>query len=77
MNFENKVAIVTGGRRGIGRAIAEMLAQQGANIVLGDRQEDEAIEAAREIASATGRRIEPCYVDVAELESAEGMVKSA
>lgn len=77
MNFEGKIAIVTGGRRGIGRAIAEMLAQQGADIVLGDREEDEAIEAAREIAAATGRHIEPCYVDVAELESAEGMVKCA
>jgi 3-oxoacyl-[acyl-carrier protein] reductase len=76
-DFEGKVAIVTGGRRGIGRAIAEVFAQRGADIVLGDRQEDEAFAAADEIAAATGRTIQACYLDVAEHESAKSMVDCA
>lgn len=36
MSFENKAAIITGGARGIGRAIAEELAREGANVVIMD-----------------------------------------
>jgi len=74
MSFEGKVAIVTGGRRGIGRAIVELLAQQGANIVLGDWQADEAEETAELIASETGRVVRACYVDVANTKSSQDMV---
>jgi len=77
INLEGKIAIVTGGRRGIGRAIAEVLARQGADIVLGDRQEDEAFAAAAEIAAASGRRIQACFVDVADYQSAANMVDCA
>ena len=77
INLEDKIAIVTGGRRGIGRAIAELLARQGADIVLGDRDEDEAFAAAEQIASASGRRIQACFVDVADRQSAANMVDCA
>jgi 3-oxoacyl-[acyl-carrier protein] reductase len=77
MTLEGRLAIVTGGRRGIGRAIAERLAGEGADIVLGDRDADEAEEAAQEIAAATGRRVQGCLVDVAEFESAQSMVRCA
>jgi NAD(P)-dependent dehydrogenase (short-subunit alcohol dehydrogenase family) len=43
---ENKVAIITGGKQGIGRGIASLLAQRGAKVVLVNRQ-DAAEEAAR------------------------------
>ena len=42
MNFENKTAVITGGSRGIGLAIAKKLAENGANIAilyLGDESE--------------------------------------
>jgi 3-oxoacyl-[acyl-carrier protein] reductase len=77
MSFEGRVAIVTGGRRGIGRAIAETLAKRGADIVLGDRQADEALEAADQIAAATGRRVNACLLDVSDYQSAQSMVDCA
>ena len=50
MNFENKTAVVTGGSRGIGLAIAKKLAQGGANIaVLYVGDESEGQTAVREL----------------------------
>ena len=73
-NLEGKVAIVTGGRRGIGRAISEILASQGASIVLGDRVPEEAWQAAQEIQQATGKHVQSCMVDVTDPKSAQSMV---
>ncbi len=49
MQFENKVAIVTGGGRGIGRAVAAALAREGARVVIADRDLGAAQEAAATI----------------------------
>ena len=51
-----KVAVVTGGSRGIGRAVAEGLASAGADIVIASRKADACERAAAEIAAATDRR---------------------
>jgi 3-oxoacyl-[acyl-carrier protein] reductase len=51
MDFKGQVAIVTGGGRGIGRAIAVGLAQRGCHIVVADINPDEAREAAAELTS--------------------------
>jgi NAD(P)-dependent dehydrogenase (short-subunit alcohol dehydrogenase family) len=51
-----KVAVVTGGSRGLGRAIAEGLAMAGADIVIASRKLDNCERAAGEIADKTGRR---------------------
>ena len=55
--LDGKVAIVTGGSRGIGRAVAEGLAEAGADIVIASRKGDACATAAREISSATGKAI--------------------
>jgi 3-oxoacyl-[acyl-carrier protein] reductase len=76
MGFEGKVAVVTGGARGIGRAISETLAKRGADIVIGDIQLELAEATARELATATGRKVIACQVNVASLESANALVAS-
>jgi 3-oxoacyl-[acyl-carrier protein] reductase len=74
MNFDNKTALVTGGSRGIGRAIAETLAQRGARIVIADRQLELAQATAAELASATGQTVIALPVDVADPASVKTLV---
>lgn len=75
--LENKVAVVTGASRGIGRAIAELLAQRGADVVCGDRLEKQAEETAAKVAAASGRRTSGCLVDVADHQSAKDFIECA
>jgi NAD(P)-dependent dehydrogenase (short-subunit alcohol dehydrogenase family) len=55
--LEQKIAIVTGGTQGIGRAIAISLARAGAGVVLCSRHAAQAESAAKEIAGDTGARV--------------------
>lgn len=64
MQIENKVAVVTGGGSGIGRALAVELAGNGAQVVIGDLDEHDAAEAARSIGdAATSIRADASTVD--------------
>lgn len=77
LSLENKVAVVTGASRGIGRAIAEVLAKAGADVVCGDRLEKQAEETAAQVASMSGRRTSGCLVDVADYKSAQDFIACA
>lgn len=77
MKLQGKFAIVTGGTRGIGRATAELLAQQGADVLIAARSLEQAQATAREIAEISGRQVIPVAVDVSSPESAKAMVEKA
>jgi 3-oxoacyl-[acyl-carrier protein] reductase len=74
MNLNDKVAVVTGAAQGIGRAIAETLAQRGAHVVVADLQVEKAEATAKEIAADTGRQAIAVQVDVADNASAKAMI---
>jgi len=63
-DLTGKVAVVTGGSRGIGRAIAAALAEAGADVVIASRKLGACEAAAAEVRAATGRRAVPiaCHV---------------
>jgi len=75
--LEGRVAVITGASRGIGRAIAELLAQRGADVVCGDLLVDQAKETAKEIADSTGQRASGYKVDVADFQNAQDFIKGA
>jgi len=71
-DLEGRVAIVTGGAQGIGRAIALNLAEGGASIVLTDTQRPKLDEVAKEIEDKGGKAI-GFGVDVTDLEAIQAM----
>jgi NAD(P)-dependent dehydrogenase (short-subunit alcohol dehydrogenase family) len=72
--IDGKVALVTGGSRGLGRAIAEALAWAGADVVLTARQLENAARAAAAVARTTGRKAIGLAVDVTLRDSVETAV---
>ena len=67
----DKVAVISGGSRGIGRAIARKLAQEGCDCLLAARNEDKLRAAAELIARESGRRVEICPTDLRTLAGCE------
>ena len=77
MKLQGKVAIVTGGSRGIGRAISRTLAREGASVVLNYVQDQvEAESLTREITAAGGRAV-PVRGDVSKRADAQRLVDEA
>jgi 3-oxoacyl-[acyl-carrier protein] reductase len=74
MKLEGKKAIVTGGSRGIGRAIALMFAQEGADVLVNDLFYDDAAKDTVAQIEALGRKAVAVAADVADYKSAQDMV---
>ena len=75
LHLQEKVALVTGGSRGIGNAIARALAAEGCRIGICARNEEELAEAAREIEEAEGVPVVAVPADVTEPEQALGFLE--
>jgi len=75
-DLKDKIAIVTGASRGIGRGIALRLAQEDAKVVVTATTQDGAEKAAQEIRQATGSETLACAVNVVNSESVNKMVES-
>lgn len=76
MRFANRVAIVTGAARGIGKAIATRLATEGASVLIADVDAKAAELAAKDL-EAAGRKVMASAVDVSDPAQAAAMVRLA
>jgi len=73
--LDGKVAIVTGGSRGIGKAIAIGLADAGAHVVLASRKLAGLEEAAREISRRSGVRVLPIAAHMGRMDDVKALVE--
>lgn len=76
MRLSGKTALVTGSTRGIGLAIAEQLAREGAFVAVSGRSQEQADQVAADIVAAGGRAV-GIAADVSVPESAEELVQTA
>jgi 3-oxoacyl-[acyl-carrier protein] reductase len=76
LRFKDRVAVVTGGGRGIGAASARRFAEEGAAVVIADLDDGPAREVAAEIENSGGRAL-AVACDVTERASVEALFKSA
>ncbi len=76
-DLEGKVAVVTGGSKGIGRAIARALCEAGAKVVLCSRHEVEATRTAEELSAGGGGRALGVAADVRKLEDVKRLIAAA
>jgi 3-oxoacyl-[acyl-carrier protein] reductase len=76
MGLEGKIAVVTGGSRGIGRAICIRLASMGALVYINYVNRSDAAEETKEMIQTAGGRAEIVRFDVAESKAVEDAFKS-
>ncbi|VEG43623.1 3-oxoacyl-[acyl-carrier-protein] reductase [Mycolicibacterium flavescens] len=74
LDLTGKVAVVTGGSRGIGRAISEGFALSGADVVVASRKLDSCKATAAEIEAASGRRVMPVGCHVGRWDDCEALL---
>ena len=72
--LEDRIALVTGGAQGLGQAICERLAREGAHVVVADLNDQDALKTAETVRSNTDRRAIGVKVDVTDEAQVEAMV---
>ena len=74
LELDGKVAIVTGGSKGIGKAIALELAREGVNVAICARTFETLESTAKELFEKTGRHIVPIVADTTKTKDVQNMV---
>jgi 3-oxoacyl-[acyl-carrier protein] reductase len=77
IDLSGKSAVVTGGSRGIGRAIVTRLAEQGADVCFSFRRDQAAADEVAAAITALGRHALPVQADVTDPAAAEALIKAA
>lgn len=75
LKLKGKVAVVTGGSLGIGRAVTEALAAEGVRVAIVARNQKTLEEAAKEISAKTGMEILAVPADVSKTEQVQAMME--
>lgn len=75
-NLSGKTALVTGGGRGIGLAIAKGMAQHGADVAITSRSKEQLKAAARQIHAEIGRKTWPFPFDLSDIEGIDNFFES-
>jgi NAD(P)-dependent dehydrogenase (short-subunit alcohol dehydrogenase family) len=76
-DLTGKVALVTGGSKGLGKAMARGLAEAGADVIISSRHEDELRRALDEILTGTGRRGKYLVADLSRRPEAKRLAQAA
>lgn len=77
IRFDHKVAVLTGASRGLGKAIAMLLAENGADVVIGDVLDEAGAATCEEIREKTGRNAVYVHVDVRDPEQVQQLFDAA
>jgi NAD(P)-dependent dehydrogenase (short-subunit alcohol dehydrogenase family) len=76
-DLTGKTALITGGSRGLGRAMARGFAEAGADVMITSRHEDELKSAVETIAKGLSRRVEMLVCDMTDVQQVDDLAKTA
>src|ERR1700724_283515 len=76
-DLTDRVVLITGGSRGLGREMAFAVARSGADVVIASRNMDNCVATAKEIETETGRSAMPYQVHVGRWDQLDGLVDAS